>query len=134
MAIKMERALEGRIGLTLYYGFVCALALRRCVSVFYGGGSSDDLSYFHIALYAALAFSSWWLYIAVPKTSDRVAALLFGLFYAIRIGAGFAKSIDPSISVVMGCAVISVGMMAMIIGLKRALAPTARQPRPRGSA
>ena len=120
MAGQIKGGLQGRIGLTIYYGFVCALAVRRCASIPSGRGVVDELSYWHMALYAAFALSSWWLLGSFRRASDRIAALLYGFFYAIRIGECFVKSIN-AVPMVAGCAVISAGMIAMIVGLKRAI-------------
>jgi prolipoprotein diacylglyceryltransferase len=65
--------------------------------------------------------SSWWLIRSVRRTSDRVAAFLFGVFYAIRIATEFGRNVDASAPMIAACAVISLGMMAMLVGLIRAL-------------
>ena len=117
----MKGGIRGRIGLTVYYGFVCALAVRRCGSILSGRGRGDSLSYLHMALYAALALSGWWLLRELRETRDRLAACLFGLFYAIRVGACFVRGVDASMPLFVECAVILAGMIAMILGLKEAI-------------
>jgi hypothetical protein len=118
---QIKGGLPGRIGLTVYYGFVCALAVRRCASIASGRGAVDELSYWHMALYASFALSSWWLLGSFRRTSDRIAALLYGLFYAIRIGAHFVKGGDTSAVAGVECAIISAGMIAMIVGIIQAI-------------
>jgi hypothetical protein len=114
-----------RIGLAVYYGFVCALAVRRCIP--WGRGFVDELSYLQMALYASVALSSWWLLRSFRNTSDRIAALLYGLFYSVRIGAHFVSGIDTSVLAGAECAIISAGMIAMIIGIVHAI--TDKEPR-----
>lgn len=113
--------LQGRIGLTVYYGFVCALAVRRCASISSRREVVDQLSYWHMALYASFALSSWWLIGSFRRTSDRIAALLYGLFYAIRIGAHFLKCADRLLLAGTECAIISAGMIAMMVGMMHAI-------------
>ena len=117
MIQPVKGGLQGRIGLTVYYGFVCALAVRRFVSIPSGPGGVDEMSYRRMILYASLALSSWWLLRVFRRTSDRVAALLYGLFYAIRIGAQFVNGADTLLLAGAECAIISAGMIAMIVGL-----------------
>jgi hypothetical protein len=118
---QFKGGLQGRIGLAVYYAFVWALAVRRYAPILSGREVADDLSHWQMALYAAFALSSWWLLRNFRRTSDRIAALLYGLFYAIRIGASFVRGVDASVSLVAACAVISAGMIAVIVGLKQAM-------------
>lgn len=126
MATDIEGGLQGRIGLTVYYSFVWVLAVRRCISTLSGRGFVNELSYWHVALYAALAFSSWLLLGHFQKTSDRIAALLYGLFYSIRVGIYFVKGVEASLPVIAECTIISAGMIAMIVGLKRSISQKER--------
>jgi hypothetical protein len=114
---QIKGELQGRIGLTIYYGFVCALAVRRCASILSRRGVVDELSYWHMALYASFALASWWLLRSFRRTSDRTAALLYGLFYAIRIGGHFISDADTLLLAGVECAIISAGMIAMIVGM-----------------
>ena len=118
---QIKGGLPGRIGLTVYYGFICALAVRRCASILSGRGGVDELSYWHMALYASFALASFWLLGSFRRTSDRIAALLYGLFYALRIGAHFVSGADTLALAGAGCAIISAGMIAMIVGLIHAI-------------
>ena len=117
---QIKGGLQGRIGLTIYYGFVCALAVHRFTSIPSGRGGVDELSYWHMAQYASFALASWWLLRSFRRTSDRIAALLYGLFYAIRIGAHFISA-DTLVLAGVGCAIISAGMIAMIVGMIHAI-------------
>jgi len=121
LTLQLKGGLLGRIGLTAYYGFVCALAVRRCASIPSGRGGVDELSYWAIALYAAFALASWWLLRSFRTTSDRIAALLYGIFYAIRIGEHFGKGVDRLVLAGAECGIISAGMIAMIVGLMHAI-------------
>jgi hypothetical protein len=118
---RIKGGLQGRIGLTIYYGFVCALAVRWCASIPSGRGVVDELSYWHMVLYASFALASWWLLRSFRRTSDRIAALLYGLFYAIRIGAHFITGADTLVLARVECAIISAGMIAMIVGMIHAV-------------
>ena len=118
---QIKGELQARIGLTIYYGLVCALAVRRCASIASGRGVVDELSYSHMALYASFALASWWLLRSFRRTSDRTAAFLYGLFYAIRIGAHFISGADALVLAGAECAIISAGMIAMIVGVIHAI-------------
>jgi hypothetical protein len=118
---QIKGGLQGRIGLTVYYGFICALTVRRCASIPSGRGVADELSYWHMTLYASFALASWWLLGSFRRTSDRIAALLYGLFYAIRIGAHFVGGADTLAITWVECAIISAGMIAMIVGIIHAI-------------
>lgn len=114
--------LKGRIGFTLYYGLVWVLAVRRCASIVSWRGSLlDPLSNLQMALYAGVALSAWWLFGRYTKASDRLAAFLFGLFYALRVIVHLVKNTSTPPAAAVECAVISTGMVAMIVGLKRAI-------------
>lgn len=121
MAEQIKGGLQGRIGLTVYFGFICVFAVRRCALIFLGHSVPDEMSNFNMALYAAFALSGWWLLGRFHKTSDRIAALLYGLFYAIRIGSHFAGGVHTLLLAGAECAVISAGMIAMIVGLIHAI-------------
>ena len=75
----------------------------------------------HIAMFASFVVISWWLLKKLRRVSDRIAALLYGLFYTVRIGTQFVKSVDPLMLAVAGCAIVSAGMIAMIVGLIHAI-------------
>jgi len=79
------------------------------------------MPYLHIAMFAGFALIGLWLIASLRRVSDRIAALLYGLFYAIRIGTNFAKGVNVSLLEVAGCVVISAGMIAVIVGLIRAI-------------
>lgn len=117
MAEQIKGGLQGRIGLTLYYGFIFALAAHRCALIHSGRGVPDELSNFKITLYAAFALSGWWLLGWFRRMSDRIAAFLYGFFYAIRIGAHFIRSANALLVAEAGCVVISAGMIAIVVGL-----------------
>lgn len=121
MTQQIKGGLQGRIGLTVYYGFVCALAVRRCASIPSGRGVVDELSYWQMALYASFALASWWLLRSFRRTSDRIAALLYGVFYALRIGAHLVSGADTLVLAGAESAIISAGMIAMIVGLIHAI-------------
>lgn len=118
---EIKDELFGRISITIFYGFICALALHRCILFLSGRARADELSNWQIALYAGFAFSSWSLTERFRLASDRIAAFLFGLFYAIRVVPSIMRAVDPFFAVVGGGIVISVGMIAIVVGLKQAV-------------
>jgi hypothetical protein len=81
----------------------------------------DELSYWQMALYTSFALASWWLLRSFRRASDRIAALLYGLFYALRIGAHFVSGADTLAIAGAECAIISAGMIAMIVALIHAI-------------
>ena len=121
MKQQIRGGFPGRVGLTAYYIFVWALAIRRCSLAHLGPEPVGLLLYEQTAVYAALALSSWWLLRNLRWASDRIAALLFGLFYAAVVGARLFKGTNTFVLVMAECAIISAGMVAMIVGLLRAI-------------
>jgi hypothetical protein len=121
LAQKVTDGIRVRIFLTVYYGIVCALAIHRCASVLSGREVLGEMPYLHIAIFAGFALISWWLIASLRRTSDRIAALLFGLFYAIKIGTNFVMGVNVSLLEGVGGVMISAGMIAMIVGLIHAL-------------
>src|ERR1039457_6267792 len=117
----LTQELQVRIGTTLYYGFVFALAIHRCAVAFSGRAMPDELSYLHIAVFAGLTLASWWLLGSLRWMSDRIAAFLYGLFYAVRIGTHFARGAEPSMLVGAESVIITAGMIAMIVGVIRGI-------------
>ena len=111
----------GRIGLTLYYGYVVVLAIRRAALILLGRGIVDEISYFNIALFVAFTLSSWWFLSTFRWKSDRIAAFLYGLFYVLRVVEHFARGTGTAVIMWIGCFVISVGMIAVIIGMVSAI-------------
>ena len=120
MTQKITEGLKVRVFLTVYYGIVCALAIHRCTSVLSGREVLGEMPYLHIAMFAGFALISWWLIASLRRMSDRVAALFYGLFYAIRVGTNFVKGTNGSLLEGTGCALITAGMIAMIVGLVHA--------------
>jgi hypothetical protein len=113
--------LRVRIFLTVYYGIVCAFAVHRCASVLSGREVLGEMPYLHIAMFAGFALIGWWLIASLRRVCNRIAALLYVFFYAIKIGTNFAKGVNVSLLEVTGCVVISAGMIAVIVGLIRAI-------------
>lgn len=117
MTQRITEGLRLRILLTVYYGLVWGFEVHRYVSTGVRREVLGDMDFLHVAMFASLVLISWWLCISLRATSDRIAALLYGLFYAIRIGSQFVKRIEAPMLMVTECAIISAGMIAMIIGL-----------------
>ena len=116
-----------RIGATLYYGFICVLAVHRCILVFIDKTYQSRLSYLDMLIFAGLALASWYLVKQLRRISDRIAALLYGIFYVVRIGTRFADGLSASILVGAGCIIILGGMIAMLVGLIHAISRRERR-------
>jgi hypothetical protein len=117
---KITEGLRVRILFTVSYGIVCALAVHRSASVISGREVLGGMPYLHIAMFAGFALISWLLIASLRRVSDRIAALLYGLFYAMRIGTNFVTGGNVSLAGGVECALITAGMIAMIVGLIRA--------------
>jgi cell division protein FtsW (lipid II flippase) len=110
-----------RFGVTAYYGFVCGLALYRFCSELFGRESATELTKLHLIIFAFLAFTSWCLLNVLTRKSDRIAAVLYGIFYAIRIGMHFVSGQTASVFLGIGCAVILSGFIAISVGMVSAI-------------
>ena len=107
-----------RLGATAYYGIVCSYAVHRFAIALLGRTPADKLTYLHIAMFGFLALTSWCLVSALNRLSDRIAAVLYGVFYVVRIGMHFVSSQNYVVILLgIGCAIILSGMVAMIIGI-----------------
>jgi hypothetical protein len=91
------------------------------VSIIGGPQATGELDYLQIAVFAGLALASWWLLKSFARLADRIAALLYGLFYATRITTNFVQGAAKDALTETGAAIISVGMVAVIIGVIRDL-------------
>lgn len=111
----------GRVGLAVYYGIVCGLAVHRCFAFIERREVMRDLSALEIATFAGFALVSLGLLKALSTTTDRIAALLYGVFYVVRIATSFAKGSAIDALVGTGAVVISAGMVSVMIGMIRYL-------------
>jgi hypothetical protein len=117
---RIDERKVGRIGLTAYYTFIWILAVWRFIGFERGRDEATEMPYLTIAIFAGFAVMYWWFaWRILHRKSDRIAAVLCGLFYALRIAAPFTKGLSASVSAGIECVIISVGMVAVIIGLIR---------------
>ena len=93
----MTNALRARIGLTLFYGTIWALEVWRCVSILSKQSILRQPSYWNIALYAYFALAGWLFLGRAHRMSDRIASLLYGLVFALKIGAFFVEGDRASV-------------------------------------
>jgi hypothetical protein len=107
-----------RAGLTIYYGIVCGIAANRLFSTLSGDLPKGSTS-LNVAIYAGFTLVSWALLKSLDQWSDRVAVFIYGLFYAIRVVTNYVAIANVSLLEGMECAIISVGLIAMIVGLVR---------------
>jgi hypothetical protein len=68
-----------------------------------------------------LAFSSWCLLATLSRRSDRIAAILYGVFYSGRIGIHFLQGRLFTALQGFECAVIITGLVALAPGLIQAI-------------
>jgi hypothetical protein len=118
MAQQDMQKLWFRLGATAYYGIVCSYAVHRFVITLLGRTPADELTHLDIAVFGFVALTSWCLTSALNRLSDRIAAVLYGSFYLVRIGTHFVSS-ESSLVIILGigCSIILGGMIAMIIGI-----------------
>jgi hypothetical protein len=108
----------GRIALTAWYGIFCILKAKVCISVHSGRGIIEHLPYWEIAFYACIALGCWSVFASNNwKTSDRIAALLYGVPFATRILGNFVKENGTILLNDIGCVAVAIGLVAMIVGL-----------------
>ena len=126
---QMFESLGIRTGLTAYYGIVCGIAVNRFLSALSGELPKESTG-LHVATYAGFTLVSWALLKSLDRWSDRVAVFLYGLFYAVRVVTNYVVVANVSLLEGVECGIISVGMIAMIVGLVR----VARRHEPRNQA
>ena len=100
-------------------GVNCAYAVHRELVLISGRTVVGSSSYLTTAIYAGAAFVSWGYCKKLPKATDRLAAILFGVFCAFRIVMQFLSSVYLPLLNGIGCAVILIGLIAMLVGLLR---------------
>src|SRR5450631_1110371 len=115
---KIE-GLRIRILITVYYCIVWGLEIHRIVTGLSRRSFQEASSLLYVAMFAAFVLVSLWLFGSLSKKLDRAACLLYGVFYALRIGAYFAKGINPLALECAACVIVSAGMTMMIVGLIR---------------
>ena len=115
---QMFESMGIRTGLTIYYGIVCGIAVNRFLSAL-SGELPKELTGLHVAMYAGFTLVGWALLKSLDRWSDRVAVFLYGLFYAIRVVTNYVAIANVSLLEGVECGIISVGMIAMIVGLVR---------------
>lgn len=125
----IRTGIQGRIALTVYYALVCALAIRRLILFDMQGNFANQLSHLELGVFAALALSGWYVLREFRRMSDRIAAFLYGVYYAMRVGAYFASPASGLLLAEASCAVISAGTLSVMIGLVQCISSRAvRQP------
>jgi hypothetical protein len=100
-------------------GVNCAYTVHRELVLLSGQTVVVDFSYLTTAIYAGAAFGSWWYCKKLPKATDRLAAILFGVFSVLRIGTQLSSNLYFPMVNGVSCAVILIGLIAMLFGLLR---------------
>lgn len=108
-----------RIVAAVIIGVNCAYAVHRELVFISGRTVVEDFSYLTTAIYAGAAFGSWWYCKKLPKSTDRLAAILFGVFSFFRIVMQFSPNVYLSLLNGISCAVILIGLIAMLVGVLR---------------
>ena len=121
MAMTQEIANQKlfRIVAVVIIGVNCAYAVHRELALISGRTIVESFSYLTAVIYAGAAFVSWGYCKKLPKATDRLAAILFGVFCAFRIAMQFLPSVYLPLLSGISCAVILIGFIAMLVGLLR---------------
>jgi hypothetical protein len=82
---------------------------------------ANDLTPLHLTIFAFLVFTSWCLLAMLNRRGDRIAAVLYGVFYAGRIAIHFLHGRASSVLQGFECAIIMTGLIALAPGLIDAL-------------
>jgi TctA family transporter len=106
-----------RLGATGYYGIVCILALDRFGATALGRAVTDHLTPLQLAIFVFLAFTSWCLLASLSRREDRIAAVLYGVFYSGRIGIHFLHGRNSTFLQGLECAITITGLLALAPGL-----------------
>ena len=113
---QVKEAFWLRVGATGYYGIVCSLSVHRFVAAVLGSVPATPLTHLGMVTFAGLALMGWYLMTVFERRTDRMAALLYGVFYALRVGTEFVNGRIALVLLGLGSAVIVTGMVAMILG------------------
>ena len=113
---KLKEAFWLRVGATGYYGIVCSLAAYPFVASALGSAPAKPLTHLQMVIFAGLALMGWYFTTFFERRTDRIAALLYGVFYALRVGTEFVSGRIAFVLLGLGSAVIVTGMVAMILG------------------
>ncbi len=105
-----------RVGATGYYGIVCSLACYRFVASGMGSAPAKPLTHLQMVIFAGLALTGWYFMNLFERRTDRIAALLYGVFYALRVSTEFVSGRIALALLGLGSVVIVTGMVAMILG------------------
>jgi hypothetical protein len=108
-----------RIVAIVIIGVNCAYAVHRELVLISGRTVVESFSYLTAVIYAGAAFVSWGYCKKLPKATDRLAAILFGVFCAFRIAMQFVSSVYLPPLNGISCAVILIGLIAMLVGVSR---------------
>lgn len=108
-----------RIVAIVIIGVNCAYAVHRELVLISGRTVVESFSYLTAVIYAGAAFVSWGYCKKLPRAIDRLAAILFGVFCAFRIAMQFLPSVYLPLLSGISCAVILIGLVAMLVGLLR---------------
>jgi hypothetical protein len=113
---QVKEAFWLRVGATGYYGIVCSLAVHRFVAAVLGSAPAKPLTHLGMVTFVGLALTGWYFMNFFERRTDRIAALLYGVFYALRVGTEFVNGRIALVLLGLGSAVIVTGMVAMILG------------------
>jgi len=108
-----------RIVAIVILGVNCAYAVHRELVLISGRTVVESFSYLTAVIYAGAAVVSWGYCKRLPKATDRIAAILFGMFCVFRIVMQFSPSVYLPLLSGISCAVILSALIAMLVGILR---------------
>jgi hypothetical protein len=108
-----------RVVAVVIIGVNCAYAIHRELVVISGRTFVEHFSYLTAAIYAGAAFGSWWYCKKLPKSTDCLAAILFGVFSFFRIVMQLSPSDYLPLFNGISCAVILIGLIAVLVAVLR---------------
>ncbi len=108
-----------RIVAIVIIGVNCAYAVHRELVLISGRTVVGSSSYLTAVIYAGAAFVSWGYCKKLPKATDRIAAILFGVYSVFRIVMQFSPSVYLPLLSGINCAVILIGLITMLVGVLR---------------
>lgn len=117
MTQEMTNQKTFRIVAIVVYAVNCAYAVHRELVLISGRTVVQDFPYLTAVIFAGAAFASWWFCKKLPRTADRLAAILFGVFSVFRVAMQFSPSVYMPLLSGISCAAILIGLVAMLVGL-----------------
>jgi uncharacterized membrane protein len=118
-AQKITNQQQVRILTTIFYGVICGYAVHRELVLISGRTIIEDFPYLTAVIFAGAAVGSWGYCKKLPRATDRLAAIFFGVFSVFRIVMQFSPSVYLPLLSGVSCATILIGFIAMLVGVFR---------------